>query len=237
MLTKDNLNEALADAVMNRPREFFIGKKRLCLYSPSLGASLMIARHLAILDIDEKLLNVNPSLECLSLVSKNKATVCYILSILTFRKYEDLSNSTTLKNRADSFSKLLSDEEIAQLFLLILDEHKAENFIALSGLSEEQEKQMRIAKLKNKDGHTLSFGGKTIYGTLIDSACRAYGWSKEYVVWGIDLVSLKMMLADSVISVYVSDKEAEELHIGNGQNEVFGMNKDDFERLRNMEWS
>lgn len=232
MLTKDNLNEALADAVMDRPREFFIGKKRFCLYSPSLGVSLMLSRHLATLSLDEQMLNVNPSLECLRLVSQHKPTVCYILAILSYRRYRDLCESQKLKRLAEYYGSKLSDEEIAQLFLLVMNEHKAESFIELSGLREEQEEQVKIAKLKNKDGHTLTFGGKTIYGALIDNACKAYGWSKEYVVWGIDLVSLKMILADSITSLYLSDKEAEELHTGRGKDEIFGMNAEDFEKLK-----
>lgn len=236
MLTKETLNEALADAVMDRPREFYIGKKRFCLYSPSLGASLMLSRHFATLDMDEQLLKVNPSMETLRLVSQHKETVCYILAILNFRDFSDLSNSETLKYQANRLARLLSDDEIAQLFLLVLNEYKAESFIELSGLREEQEEQARIAKHKNKDGHTLSFGGKTIYGALIDSACRAYGWSKRYVVWGIDLVSLKMMLADTVTSVYISDKEAEELHLGKESAQVFGMGKEDFDKLKGMDW-
>lgn len=236
MLTKENLNEALADAVMDRPREFFIDEERFCLWSPSLGQSMMIGRHLERFEVDGMVLKVNPALAALRIIEKHRDEVCRILAILSMRSRDSLCDSKAIQNRASHFSDKLDNDELAQLLLLVMSEPRVDDFIALSGLKEEHDEQARIAALKNKDGHTLSFGGKTIYGTLIDAACRAYGWSKEYVVWGIDLASLKMMLADAVNSVYISDKEAEELHLGKESAQVFGMSKDDFDKLKSMDW-
>lgn len=211
--SKDNLNETLADAVMNRPREFFIDKHRFCLHSPTLGVSLMLERHISALGIDGELMAKNPSMEAIRLSSSKRKEVCHILAILSLRRYRDLSNYRVIDRRAEYFSKRLSDEELAQLILVALSEPKAETMISLSGLAKEHKEQSRIVKYKNKDGHTLSFGGKTIYGSLMDAACAKYGWTKEYVVWGIDLCSLRMMLADSVNTIYLSDEEIKALHI------------------------
>lgn len=210
---KDNLNEALADAVMDRPREFFIDKRRFEQWSPSLGMSLMLERHLSALIIDKELLVKNPSMEAMRLISAKRIEVCRILTILSTRDRRDLDRSKWIERRAKFFSRNIPDEDIAKLLLMAMSEPKAETLISFSGIAKEQEEQSRIAKHKNKDGHTLSFGGKTIYGTLIDTACSKYGWTKQYVVWGIDLVSLRMMLADSVNIVYLSDEEIKALHI------------------------
>lgn len=83
----------------------------------------------------------------------------------------------------------------------------------------------------------MSFCGKTIYGTLIDAACAKYGWTKEYVVWGIDLLSLRMMLADAINTVYLSDEDMKALSISNTKHEVYGMTQDDINRLKAMDWS
>lgn len=234
---KDRLNETLADAVMDRPREFFIDDRRFCLHSPTLGVSLMLERHLSALGIDRELLAKNPSMEALRIVSENRESACYILAILSFRGFRNLCNSKTLKRRAETFSEHLSDDELAQLMLIALSEPKAETLISLSGISKEQEEQSQIARHKNKDGHTLSFGGLTVYGTLIDAACSRYGWTKEYAVWGIDLVSLRMMLADSVNSVYLSDEEMKELRISSTHQQKFGMTPEDIDKLKAMDWS
>lgn len=89
---------------------------------------------------------------------------------------------------------------------------------------------------KSRHGHNKTFGGKTIYGLLIDAACKNYGWTKEYAVWGIDVISLRLMLADSINSVYLSDEDLKHLHIpsgdvldaGNAENtaEILAMNWD-----------
>lgn len=228
----DNLNETLADAVMNRPREFFIDHQRYCLWPLTLGMSLMIDRHLAVLSIDDNLLAKDPAMEAMRLASGKRAEVCYILAIFSLRKYSELSNTQTITRRSNVFETKLSDEELAQLLLIALSEPKAETLISLSGIATEQKEQARIAQHKNRDGHTLTFGGKTIYGTLIEAACSKYGWAKEYVVWGIDLVSLRMMLADSINSIYLSDEDMKALNMVTKSEDVFGMSRDDFAKLK-----
>lgn len=231
------LNEALADAVMDRPREFFIGRKRYCLWSPTLGVSLMLERHMQSIGIDAELMSSNPSIEILRLVRDKRYEVCYILAILSFRSFLELSNGSTLERRAKIFSKSLTDDEIAQLLLVGLGSVDAGQLIKMSGIEDERKEQSRISEIKNKDGHTKIFGGRTMYGTLIDAACRAYGWSKEYVVWGIDLTSLRMMLADKIDSIYMSDDDMKQLGIHSTHDKKFGMTPEDIAKLKAMDWS
>ena len=237
MLTKDNLNETLADAVMDRPREFFIDNRRFCLWSPSLGVSILLERHLDLLNIDRSLLVHNPSMEVLRVVSEKRKEACYILAIATFRSYSYLCDSKKISERAEKFFNLLSEVEIAELLLIILTEPKAESLFELSGIKEQQKKQSEISHLKNKNGNTMSFGGKTIYGLLIDAACRAYGWTKEYVVWGIDLLSLRMMLADTISTVFLTDDDLKVLGKNNIPQRRFGMTPEDIAALKAMDWS
>lgn len=237
MLTRDGLNEALADAVMNRPRELFIGSKRYCLWSPSLGMSLMIERHIAALGIDAGLLERNPAMEALRLVSIHRREVAHILAILSFRQYSELCQAEKIRKRADVFADKLSDEEMAQLILVVMTEPTTQTLISLSDITKDHAEQSRIVKYKNRDGHTVSFGGKTIYGTLIDAACSRYGWTKDYVVWGIDLVSLQTMLADTINSICLSDEEMKALGIHSTHGQKFGMTPEDIARLKAMDWS
>lgn len=237
MMSTENLQETLADAVMDRPREFFIGKKRFCLWSPSLGMSMMLERQLKTLDINFDKLRVNPSYEALRLATLKKDELCHILSIHTFKSYDSLCDSRLIDRRAKMFAKDLSYEECATLALYILSEPKAESLITSSGIEDEQKEMSRITRYKNKDGHSRIFGGKTVYGMLIDIACAKYGWTKDYVVWGIDLVSLRMMLADAVNSIYLSDEDLKGLSISNTSHEVYGMTQDDINRLKSMDWT
>lgn len=65
----------------------------------------------------------------------------------------------------------------------------------------------RVVAVK-EDTNTYQFGGVSIYGSIIDSACERYGWSFDYVVWEISYTNLQLMLKDSVKSVYLTDEEA-----------------------------
>ena len=56
------------------------------------------------------------------------------------------------------------------------------------------------------------------------------------VVWGISLVNLRMLLADAMSSVFLSDEEAKALGSGGDKKEIFGMSESDFEALRQMKW-
>lgn len=202
-----NLNETLADAVMNRPREFFINRKRFCLWYPCLGASLMIQRHLIALNIDDELLNHNPYLEALRLCSVKREEVCMIVAISSFNTFKELSNSRTLERRANFFSHSLSNEELAELFMLIITAPRVETLIKETGLDKEQDKQRKISEVKNKEGNMITFGGKTIYGSLIVPACDKLRMTPHQVVWEISLLNLRMLMADSINSVYLTDEE------------------------------
>lgn len=232
MLDKDNLNETLADAVMDRPRELFIDKRRYCLWSPSLGMSMILSRHLSELDVDSELLAVNPSMEALRLSKVSREQVCHILAIHSFRSCVELCNSTTIKRRARLYSSRLTYEELAQLLLFVLSEPKAETLISLTGIDKEQQEQSKIAKFKSKGGHTKSYGGKTVYGNLILPACELLNLTPHQVVWDISLLNLRMLLADRINSVYLSDEDMDALGMPTDSKDTFGMSENDFAQLK-----
>ncbi len=207
------IEEAIVDAVLDMPREFYVGKRRFRLWSPSLGMSIMLERRLNLIGLDLELKSKNPYIEVLFLVRSKRTEICDILSVCTFRHYRELRNPVKLKRRSDFFSRSLSDEEVAELFLAVLSLPKAETLISGSGILKQQKEQSRIARQKNIKGHSRTYGGVTIYGSLIDLACKSYGWTKEYVVWGIDLISLRLMMADAVNTIYLSEEEMREMHL------------------------
>lgn len=232
-----SFQEALADAVLDLPREFFIGEKRYNLYSPTLGVTILVEKRLNSLGIDEESMKKNRSFEALRICSTKKDEVCSILALHTIRDFKEIADSDFRKKRERELKDLETDE-LAKLLLLILSDFNAETLISLSGLQNEQIRQSQIAKYKNKKGNTITFGGKTIYGMLLETACAKYGWTKEYVVWGIDLISLKMMLADSINSVYISDEEMKALHINSSSNQKVEMTNEAIEKIKKQyDWS
>ena len=63
------------------------------------------------------------------------------------------------------------------------------------GIEEDENKRKEVMRVK-KNSNTIFFGGKTIYGTLLDFACERYGWTFDYAVWGISYTNLMMLYKD-----------------------------------------
>ena len=66
----------------------------------------------------------------------------------------------------------------------------------------------------------VSFGGRSVYGSLIDYACQRYGWTMQYVVWGISYANLQMLIADALNTAYLNDDEMRKLGVQNGDCQV-----------------
>lgn len=235
MLTKEILNETLADAVMDRPREFYIDNRRFCLWSPSLGMSIMLSRNISELCINQTILNANPTVEALRIVTKEPEKVCRILAIHTLRTFRLLSNTRKIEERTDFFLSKLTLNELSGLLISILNEPTAETLISQSGLDKQREKQAQIAKIKQDKSHALTFGGLTYYGSLIGPAMSNLHMSFHEVVWGISLVNLRMLLADSINTVYLSDEEANALGLTAHNTKTYGMTPEDIAELMAMD--
>lgn len=104
---------------------------------------------------------------------------------------------------------------MATLFFTVITNTDLQDFIKHFGLDREIENRRKIAKVRNKD-HVVTFGGNSIFGGLIDFACSRYGWTMDYVVWGINLTSLQMLFYDHTDSVCLTKEEWKAAHLKEG---------------------
>jgi len=118
--------------------------------------------------------------------------------------------------RARLFQDEASVEDLATILTIILSSDKIEEFIRYFGIDADREMKTRISRIKG-EGSSITFGGKSIYGLLIDFACQRYGWTMDYVLWGISYVNLNMLFADAVTTVYLSEEERKKLGRGDGE--------------------
>ena len=93
-----------------------------------------------------------------------------------------------------------------------------------------------INKKEELFDYSLTFGGKSIYGTLIDTACQRYGWTFEYVVWGISYANLQLLLADSVTSIYLSDEERKRVNIPQDRDIINADDPANMAKIKAMKW-
>lgn len=212
MEDRELLEMNIADTIIERPVGFSVGKRNFFIYPVTLGKTYLLVRLFKILDADDKIIAANPYLEAMRLSETKKDIVCRILAYHTFNLKQEILDNSKVEQRAKMFERNLDIEELSTIFVLILSGDNTEEFIRYFGLDKERAEKNRIYKIKDSKG-SISFGGKSAYGTLIDFACQRYGWSMDYVVWGISYANLKMLMADSITTIYLSEEERKKLNI------------------------
>ncbi|MCS2730122.1 hypothetical protein [Phocaeicola vulgatus] len=187
------------------------------------------------LGINLEIIKANPYMEALRICQEKKESVCRILSYHTINKKDELFDCNLVQERCDFFCKELDDDSMAQLLVMVLPEGDISAYIKHLGIDKEKEWQAKAMRAK-KDNNSLTFGGKSIYGTLIDTACQRYGWTFEYVVWGISYANLQLLLADSVTSIYLSDEERKRINIPQDRNVINADDPANMAKIKAMKW-
>lgn len=214
-----NINKEIeinvSDALTERPVRFSVGRQRFSLHPATLGKMQLLKNLYLSIDIDEKLYHLNTAKELLQVCRGQPDVVCQIVSLSTFRSKADLLDADKVAWRAHYFAQHLSVEDLATLLSLILSADSTDEFFAYFGLDKERLKRQEISRIQG-EGSSVTFGGRSIYGLLIDFACQRYGWTLDYILWDISLVNLNMLLSDAITTVYLSEEERKQLGMAGG---------------------
>lgn len=215
MSEKDShIQNEVIDAIIDKPIPFTIGDGRLYyLYQPSLGVSLLAGQLLQDLQLKQEMLLMNKQTEILRVCAEQRDLVLRIVSLHTFARRSDVLQENKLQARSKEL-EVLAVSDIATLIVAILAwDGRQEKFIKYFGLDKERRTREKIYNYKKQKGGSMTFGGHSVYGSMLDAACERYGWELGYVLWGISSINLNMLLADSVHSVYLTKEEAAHAHI------------------------
>lgn len=219
MAEKDltNIEQLMTDVVLESPAWFTMtdGKETFYyyVYPPSLGISLLAGRLRKKLDINKNLYVFNKEYEMLRLCKEHRETVLRLVAIHTFKRRSDANEEKKVQERMKELEPL-DTAELSGIFQVIMSwENQTELFLEQLGLNKERRERERISRFKDEEGSSMTYGGKSVYGIMLDHAAERYGWELGYILWGISLTNLNMMLQDSVQSVYLSTEERKKLHI------------------------
>ena len=136
-----------------------------------------------------------------------------------------------------SLLKSIGKDDIAVLLVTILTMDKSDAIMKHFGMDAESNRLSKVIKAKGESKSTIDFGGKSIWGTMIDSACERYGWTFDYVLWGISFSNLKLMLSDHIKTVFLSEAERKKAHISTDGVVIRADNGDELERfVRTQNW-
>lgn len=227
------IESAFASIVTGQPHEFMIGGKRLCLWPVTLAKTLLCRRWIDALEMDAGILKSNPYVECLRLAETKSEEVAQLLAIhLAENTYKALHDSVGMSKRCNLLRRV-KREHLAALLMTVLTDDRTEAVMEYFGMKAERMRMESVTKVKQESSNSITFGGLTIIGSFIVQL-KELGFSTDEILYERSYSFLRLVLADKVTSVYLSDEELERLPQGSGGRLLDGENDGDLDRLACM---
>ena len=225
------LEHALADIITAQPHEIRIGRKTLRLYPVTLAKTFVLRRWMEALEINSALLKSNPYVECLRLTETKPDVVAQILAIHSAPNTQrDLHDSRAAVIRCNLL-RSVKREHLAGLLMAVLTSDKTEQLADHLGMTGERKRLQDVLDVKRgHDKNNLTFGGRSIFGTFIGQL-KEMGYTDEEILFERSYSYLRLMLADKVTSLYLSDEELENLPQNAGGTLLDGENDGDLDTL------
>lgn len=224
------MDELAIDILLERRNEFEVDGRRFTMYPPSLGVTMMLKgaiNRLQLIPVDD------PTIAVMEAAERDPLQCSRIIALSTCNGREEVMQAAMIEERAEFFKDNLGADDISTLLIEVISNNKSSQFLAESGISKENERLRKVSSYKKND--TPSFGGKTIFGQLIDVAIERYGWTYEYAVWGVSYAALTVLLADKVTSVFLTEDERKQVPKHLLDNDVIsGDDPKNFERMMAM---
>lgn len=202
------IKKMFIDAITEAPIEFTLEDRHFCIYPKTFAANAMVGNIRELLEIDQRNVQLNPILECLRLCEDKRELVLRVLAICTLRG-KQITSSYLMKKRMDFFDKHMEKSDMANLLLHCLqdDNQKLQVLLQGLGIDDELKKKKAVMEAKKTSNSSIGFGGKTIMGSLFGWFSEKFGWTIDYITYGISYVNLLMMYYDHYDSVNLTEAE------------------------------
>lgn len=222
----EELGIIISNTLTDMPIGFDTEHAHVNIYPTTLGMMYLTSQLVDSLELDKELLQADPFLEALRVANTKRETCCRLIAYHSLNTKNEILDSKCVSKQTELIFKECSNEDIATLLIIILKANSYQTIAKETGMEEEAKRMAKVNAAK-KSENSFIFGGKTIWGTLIDAACERYGWTFDYVVWGISYNNLTLMLKDKITSIYLSDEERKKAHIpAVGEEVIDGNNKE-----------
>lgn len=198
-----------ANALIEMPTYYQVGGHDYFLYPPSIGTQMLITNTLKAHHMENVSSKTN-ILSVLKILKEQKGFIARILAICSFMNRKDAVVQPILDKRAEELEEIDIQDGVALALRAINYSNDYDEFVKHYGIDRELEERKRVSSIK-EDNNGITFGGLSIWGSLIDAACSRYGWTMDYVLWGISALNLNMLMTDAITSVYLTDDEEKRL--------------------------
>ena len=226
----------IADTLMERPYGFRLDGRYFYLYPVTLGKTYLLSRIIEALGINMEIVKANPYMEAIRLCREKKEAVCRLISYHTFNKKDELFDDELVDERCSFFKEKASDEDLAQLLVMVLTHENVDTFIHHLGIDRERKDLERVMSVK-KDSNQITFFGKSVFGSLIVPACEKLNMTPHQVVWEISYNCLQMLMADAVTTVYLSDDEMKKARVSKSREIIKADDPRNYAKIKAMKWN
>ena len=202
----------ISDTLIERPVSFCYKRRRYSIYPLSLGKLQLCSRLIETLGFDK--IRRDGELYSLALKSsQSRRNECLRLVSYVTLPYMDCLDESLVQERIGKLRRIKKND-LASILVLFLTMDKTSDIMSEFGIDRESRRLSEVLKVKEESkGGSVSFGGKSIWGTLVDSACERYGWTYQYTVWGISYCNLQLLLTDHIKTVLLTEEERKKCHI------------------------
>ena len=230
------ITEYFTDIVMEAPHGFSINENSFTLYPPCLGKMILMQRQLESMEVKEENISTASILEVIRIVSKHREQCLRLIAYMTCESKSQCYDARHIKKVMDDLSEA-TDEDIATLLIYITTNDRSSEVRSVYKIDEETDYLNSVMRVKTDKG-SMSFGGKTILGALIDPACERYGWTVDYVVWGISYATLRLLMADKINTIYLTEDERKRVpgRVLHKDEDVIKATKENMEVIKSMNW-
>lgn len=202
------------------------------IHYPSYGIMMLASEILDEAGLDRRDLVLNPYAESLRLSSVSRKSVCRVISLYCVSgKAEALGAES--ERLSSVFLSSMTVDELAKTLLMCLSLDNIDSVLRHYSLTRENDRYRRAVKVKMQNSDSVGFGGLTVYGSMFDPVMERYGWTLDYVIWGISYANLRLIIADMPRSLLLSKEERRRAGITN-EKAVKAETITDINKLREM---
>lgn len=231
-MEKENIEDKVIDALSGVCPTFVVGNHKYKIHPKTLGKMYLFDRLRSNMGINAEAMKKNPLFEVLRVCKEQRELVLRMLAYATLHGKQYIFDETLIAKRTKDF-KELKNNDLATLMLSLLMDNDLADFTKHFGIDIDDENRKRVARVKKND-NTVTFGGKTIWGTVIDFACARYGWTLDYVVWEISYINLMMLYKDKTETAYLNKEELKKAHLRSTEAVISGDDPKNMEKIMKM---
>lgn len=203
----------ITNAMLEMPTCYKVSGHIFYLYPPSLGVTMLMGNVMKEYDFAGVIEENQSIIGLYKLFQKNKSIVTRLLALCSFENRKDATKQDLVEKRMQELEDINAEDGLALVMRAINTNSDYDEFVKYYGIDKEYNNRKRVYELKEKDRSGITFGGLSMWGALIGVACERYGWTMDYVLWGISALNMNMLLADSITSVYLSEDEQKQIRV------------------------